>query len=310
VAQDKWTLLVLRGLDQPAKQYSLSPLLRKLTVAVGVTSAAVVVLSATVIGFGLLNQSQLADTEARNSTLEAGLAQLQAQIANLEATLDRVAEDDAHFRSLAGLETISPEVMAVGVGGPGLGTPESLPFSETDSETAMRIYSAVQGLSELERRAKLLSESLAEATDSVRNHRELLESTPSILPTEGWISSGFSESRVHPLHHLPMPHLGIDISAPAGTPIVAAAKGRVTRSSWVVGYGLTIEIDHGFGFTTLYSHASELVVQAGESVTRGQVIAKVGSTGTATAPNLHYEVKVDGIAQDPYRFILPNISRN
>ena len=278
--------------------------------AVGVTSAAVVVLSATVIGFGLLNQSQLADTEARNSTLEAGLAQLQAQIANLEATLDRVAEDDAHFRSLAGLETISPEVMAVGVGGPGLGTPESLPFSETDSETAMRIYSAVQGLSELERRAKLLSESLAEATDSVRNHRELLESTPSILPTEGWISSGFSESRVHPLHHLPMPHLGIDISAPSGTPIVAAAKGRVTRSSWVVGYGLTIEIDHGFGFTTLYSHASELVVQAGESVTRGQVIAKVGSTGTATAPNLHYEVKVDGIAQDPYRFILPNISRN
>ena len=310
MAQAKWTLLVLRGLDQPAKQYSLSPLLRKLTVAVGVTSAAVVVLSATVIGFGLLNQSQLADTEARNSTLEAGLAQLQAQIANLEATLDRVAEDDAHFRSLAGLETISPEVMAVGVGGPGLGTPESLPFSETDSETAMRIYSAVQGLSELERRAKLLSESLAEATDSVRNHRELLESTPSILPTEGWISSGFSESRVHPLHHLPMPHLGIDISAPAGTPIVAAAKGRVTRSSWVVGYGLTIEIDHGFGFTTLYSHASELVVQEGESVTRGQVIAKVGSTGTATAPNLHYEVKVDGIAQDPYRFILPNISRN
>ena len=278
--------------------------------AVGVTSAAVVVLSATVIGFGILNQSQLLDTEERNSTLEAGLAQLQAQIANLEATLDRVAEDDAHFRSLAGLETISPEVMAVGVGGPGLGTPESLPFSETDSETAMRIYSAVQGLSELERRAKLLSESLAEATDSVRNHRELLESTPSILPTEGWISSGFSESRVHPLHHLPMPHLGIDISAPAGTPIVAAAKGRVTRSSWVVGYGLTIEIDHGFGYTTLYSHASELVVQAGETVTRGQVIAKVGSTGTATAPNLHYEVKVDGIAQDPYRFILPNISRN
>jgi len=310
VAQDKWTLLVMRGLDQPAKQYSLSPLLRKLTVAVGVTSAAVVVLSATVIGFGILNQSQLLDTEERNSTLEAGLAQLQAQIANLEATLDRVAEDDAHFRSLAGLETISPEVMEVGVGGPGIGTPESLPFSETDSETAMRIYSAVHDLSELERRAKLLSESLTEATDSVRNHRELLESTPSILPTEGWISSGFSESRVHPLHHLPMPHLGIDISAPAGTPIVAAAKGRVTRSSWVVGYGLTIEIDHGFGYTTLYSHASELVVQAGETVTRGQVIAKVGSTGTATAPNLHYEVKVDGIAQDPYRFILPNISRN
>ena len=306
MAREKWTLLVMRGLDQPAKQYSLSPVLRKLIVAAGVASAVVVFLSASVIGVGLLNQSQLVDTEARNSTLEAGLAQLQAQIANLEATLDRVAEDDVHFRNLAGLETISPEVMEVGVGGPGMGMSESLPFSET----AIRIYSAAHDLSELERRAKLLSESLTEATDSVRNHRELLESTPSILPTEGWISSGFSKSRVHPLHHLPMPHLGIDISAPAGTPIVAAAKGRVTRSSWVVGYGLTIEIDHGFGFTTLYSHASELVVQAGENVTRGQVIAKVGSTGTATAPNLHYEVKVDGIAQDPYRFILPNLSQN
>jgi len=306
MAREKWTLLVMRGLDQPAKQYSLSPVLRKLIVAAGVASAVVVFLSASVIGVGVLNQSQLVDTEARNSTLEAGLAQLQAQIANLEATLDRVAEDDAHFRNLAGLEAISPEVMEVGVGGPGMGMSESLPFSET----AIRIYSAAHDLSELERRAKLLSESLTQATDSVRNHRELLESTPSILPTEGWISSGFSKSRVHPLHHLPMPHLGIDISAPAGTPIVAAAKGRVTRSSWVVGYGLTIEIDHGFGFITLYSHASELVVQVGEEVTRGQVIAKVGSTGTATAPNLHYEVKVDGIAQDPYRFILPNLSRN
>jgi len=306
MAREKWTLLVMRGLDQPAKQYSLSPVLRKLIVAAGVASAVVVFLSASVIGVGVLNQSQLVDTEARNSTLEAGLAQLQAQIANLEATLDRVAEDDAHFRNLAGLEAISPEVMEVGVGGPGMGMSESLPFSET----AIRIYSAAHDLSELERRAKLLSESLTEATDSIRNHRELLESTPSILPTEGWISSGFSKSRVHPLHHLPMPHLAIDISAPAGTPIVAAAKGRVTRSSWVVGYGLTIEIDHGFGFATLYSHASELVVQVGENVTRGQVIAKVGSTGTATAPNLHYEVKIDGIAQDPYRFILPNLRRN
>ena len=110
----------MRGLDQPAKQYSLSPLLRKLIVAAGVASAIVVFLSASVVGVGLLNQSQLADTEARNSTLEAGLAHLQEQIANLEATLDRVAEDDAHFRNLAGLETISPEVMKVGVGGPGI----------------------------------------------------------------------------------------------------------------------------------------------------------------------------------------------
>ena len=107
-----------------------------------------------------------------------------------------------------------------------------------------------------------------------------------------------------------MQEVGVDISAPTGTPILAAAKGRVLRSGWVVGYGLTVEIDHGYGFTTLYGHASKLIAQVGDEVVRGDVIAQVGSTGTTTAPNLHYEVKVNGIAQDPSRFILPDYVRN
>ena len=115
---------------------------------------------------------------------------------------------------------------------------------------------------------------------------------------------------MHPVHNRPLPHEGIDVSAPAGTPIFAAAKGRVIRSGWVVGYGLTVEIDHGFGFTTLYGHASKLIAAVGDEVTRGDVIAQVGSTGTTTAPNLHYEVKVSGIAQDPSLFILPDYIRN
>ena len=82
------------------------------------------------------------------------------------------------------------------------------------------------------------------------------------------------------------------------------------RSGWVVGYGLTVEIDHGFGFHTLYGHASKLIVQVGDEVTRGDVIAQVGSTGIATAPNLHYEVKVNGVPQDPSGFILPDYVRN
>ena len=310
MAREKWTFLVMRGLDRPARQYALSPRLLKLMAATGVTAAVTVLLSAAVISAGLLNQSDLVHLEARNSTLEAAMTQLQTQIEDLDAVLDRVAENDAHFRTLAGLESIDPDVMEAGVGGPGLRVPESLPLWEIDPETTERIYTTGSKLSALERRARLLSESLDEATDSVRNHRELLESTPSILPTQGWLSSRFSQSRVHPLHHRPLPHEGIDISAPAGTPIVAAAKGRITRSGWVVGYGLTIEIDHGFGFTTLYGHASELIAQVDDEVTRGQVIAQVGSSGTATAPNLHYEVRVDGIAQDPYRFILPDLIRN
>jgi murein DD-endopeptidase MepM/ murein hydrolase activator NlpD len=132
---------------------------------------------------------------------------------------------------------------------------------------------------------------------------------PSILPTAGWLSSRFSQARMHPIHNRPLPHEGVDISAPKDTPIFAAAKGRVLRAGWVVGYGLAVEIDHGFGFTTLYGHASRLIVQAGQEVVRGEMIARVGSTGLSTSSHLHYEVRVDGVPEDPTRYILPETLR-
>lgn len=310
MAGDRWTFLVMRGQDDPVQQYSISWRSLKLMAGAAVVASMMVVASAAVIALGSFNRAQTQSLEIRNHALESELAQFQARITDLERSLDRVAENDAHFRNLAGLEIIDPEVLQAGVGGPGLGVPQSSSLWATDSLTTKRIHATGYDLSALERRARLLSESLAEATVSVRNHRELLESTPSILPTEGWLSSRFSQSRMHPVHNRPLPHEGIDVSAPTGTPITAAAKGRVIRSGWIVGYGLTVEIDHGFGFTTLYGHASKLIAQVGDEVTRGEVIAQVGSTGITTAPNLHYEVKVNGVAQDPSDFILPDYIRN
>jgi murein DD-endopeptidase MepM/ murein hydrolase activator NlpD len=112
---------------------------------------------------------------------------------------------------------------------------------------------------------------------------------------------------MHPVHNRPLPHEGVDISARDGTPIFAAAKGRVIRAGWAVGYGLTVEIDHGFGFSTLYGHASKLLVKRGQLVERGDVIAQVGRTGIATSSHLHYEVSVNGKPRNPSDFILPNV---
>ena len=307
---DRWTFLVIRGQGDPVQQYSLSSRTLKFLAGASIVAAMTVVTSGAVIGTGAFDRMNTRNLQVRNDALVAELEQFQNRIADLESSLDRVAENDAQFRNLAGLEVIDPEVLQAGVGGPGLGVPEASLLWTTDSLTTKEIYATGYDLSALERRARLLSESLAEATDSVQAHRELLESTPSILPTRGWLSSRFSQSRMHPLHNRPLPHEGIDVSAPTGTPIAAAAKGRVIRAGWVVGYGLTIEIDHGFGFTTLYGHASKLIAQVGDEVTRGQVVAQVGSTGIATAPNLHYEVKVNGVAQDPSGFILPDYIRN
>lgn len=307
---ERWTFLVVRDEDSPVRQYSIS--MRRMRAVLVATSVLAVVVLGIVLSSGIegLARVQARQLRAENRALEAELARFDERMQELEATLDRVAENDANFRSIAGLEVIDPEVLQAGVGGPGLGSPEASPLWMVDSATAKTTFAAGYDLSALERRARLLSESLAEATDSVLAHRNLLESTPSILPTPGWLSSRFSQARMHPIHNRPLPHEGVDIAAPTGTPIFAAAKGRVVRAGWVVGYGLAVELDHGFGFSTLYGHASNVIVQAGQEVLRGELIARVGSTGISTSSHLHYEVRVNDVPQDPTTFILPETITN
>ncbi len=307
---DQWTFLVVRGEDRPVRQFTYSTRTIRCVIG-GVVFAVFAVLgTGLALGSDSVARLQARNLEARNRVLEGDLEEFQGRIQALESSLDQVAANDAHFRTIAGLEVIDPEVLEAGVGGPGLGVPEASPLWSTDSVTTKSIFATSYDLSALERRARLLSESLEEATDSVLAHRNLLESTPSILPTRGWLSSNFSQARMHPIHNRPLPHEGVDISAPKGTPIYAAAKGRVIRAGWVVGYGLAVEIDHGFGFTTLYGHASKLIAQTGQEVTRGAMIAQVGSTGISTSSHLHYEVRVNNVAQDPKLYILPEYVRN
>jgi murein DD-endopeptidase MepM/ murein hydrolase activator NlpD len=306
---EKWTFLVIRDEDSPVKQYTFSGRALRALAVVGSLFAVTVLGFAFSSGFEGLARLEARHLRARNSALQEELARFDNRIQSLESVLDRVAASDASFRSIAGLDVIDPEVLQAGVGGPGLGSPQASALWQVDSETAQAAFATSYDLSALERRARLLSESLEEATDSVLAHRDLLESMPSILPTAGWLSSRFSQARMHPIHNRPLPHEGVDIAAPKDTPIFAAAKGRVIRAGWVLGYGLTVEIDHGFGFTTLYGHASRVIVQLGQEVVRGEMIARVGSTGLSTSSHLHYEVKVDGVPEDPAGFILPETLR-
>ena len=306
---DRWTFLLVRDGLSTVKQYSLSSRLLRILVGGGLVAALILIGYTVTIGVDGYARLQSAQLDTRNTVLQDELRQFQTRVDHLESTLNRIAQNDARFRSIAGLESIDSEVLQAGVGGPGLVGPEAHSLWTIDPSISENLFEVSYDLNQLERRARLLSSSLEEATDSVLAHRDLLESTPSILPTPGWLSSSYSESRMHPIHNRPLPHPGVDISAPKGTSIYAAAKGRVIRAGWVVGYGLTIEIDHGFGYVTLYGHASELIASQSEEVQRGDVIARVGSTGIATSPHLHYEVRVQGIAQNPANFILPEYVR-
>ncbi|WP_296675914.1 M23 family metallopeptidase [Novosphingobium sp.] len=123
---------------------------------------------------------------------------------------------------------------------------------------------------------------------------------PAGMPVNAsYISSGFGV-RVHPLLGVARGHSGIDLPAAYGSPIRATSDGVVGSAGWRGGYGLAVQLDHGKGVASRYAHMSRMAVYAGQAVRRGDVIGYVGSTGLSTGPHLHYEIRVNGAAVNPY----------
>ena len=122
------------------------------------------------------------------------------------------------------------------------------------------------------------------------------------VPNYTRVSSHFGYRR-HPIRRTQEHHDGVDIAAPSGSDILAAEAGTVIFAGWSGGYGLTVIIDHGNNLHTLYAHNSRNLVSVGDVVTRGEVIARVGSTGVSTGPHLHFEVRVGGVPQNPRNWL-------
>jgi murein DD-endopeptidase MepM/ murein hydrolase activator NlpD len=149
-----------------------------------------------------------------------------------------------------------------------------------------------------------LHDSVSLLRAAVRHSEALEDSTPPlILPVSGRITSGFQRARLHPLLQIFRPHRGIDLSAPAGTPLVAPADGTVSFVGWRFGDGLTVQIAHRGGMTTLLGHCRRALVKVGEVVHRGETVATVGESGLATGPHVHFEVQLNGTPIDPLRYI-------
>jgi len=134
-------------------------------------------------------------------------------------------------------------------------------------------------------------------------------SIPSLMPVAvAGMSSGFG-MRVHPVLGGRRAHKGIDLAAPAGTPIHASADGEVSKAEWFSSYGLYVSLEHGGDIQTRYGHMSRLNVMAGQKVRKGDVIGYVGSTGRSTGPHLHYEVRIAGLAVNPVPYLQAEPSR-
>jgi murein DD-endopeptidase MepM/ murein hydrolase activator NlpD len=129
-----------------------------------------------------------------------------------------------------------------------------------------------------------------------------LADAPSMWPLEGRLGSGFG-SREDPINGEGAFHTGIDIDAPYGTPVRAAADGEVTGATMGAGYGRNVVLNHGHDVLTLYGHLSAIAVVPGQHVARGQVIGYVGQSGRATGPHLHYEVRVHSVPVNPHKYL-------
>ena len=304
MTNQRWTFLCVSEDERPVRQFTLpARALRYLPswVAGAVTVLAALVMIVAIDGSARLEMVKL---QGEKAAISRQVEAIQTRVSQVEGSLDGVIENDERFRLVAGLDPIDTEIFEVGVGGPGMTTLESDPLWVTDPVAAEDLFATSYDLGAIERRTALLSESMAEAMESLLANYARAAARPSIQPTAGRPSSSFSLARLHPIFNEERAHLGIDLAAVTGTPIWAAADGVVIYAGYKVGYGQTVDVDHGFGMMTRYAHAVETVVDSGQEVSRGDILAYVGESGWTTASHLHYEVWKDGIAQDPTEYIL------
>jgi murein DD-endopeptidase MepM/ murein hydrolase activator NlpD len=270
-------------------------------------AAGLVLAAAAGFGYGVLSKaldlSRLERLERANAALAQEVVHTKSLLRTVSDTVAAIMKRDELVRLLADLPPHDPDVLQAGIGGPASppGERELLLAGQPLGRDALSMRVDVEALI---RRANLLARSFAEATDSLRAHQDRLARTPSIMPTRGWLTSNFTQARMHPIFHEARRHDGIDIAARLGTPIVAPAGGLVIDVNTGDGYGKYVSIDHGYGVITRYAHCSKILVRIGQRVRRGDEIALVGNTGLSTSPHLHYEIEVNGKTVDPRKFIL------
>ncbi len=250
----------------------------------------------------------------KEKQLRREIAQLELQYKVLGSRMSRVDQvladlqekDDDIYRVIFEAEPIPTTVREAGFGGVNRYRElENLENSELVIETTKR-------LDRLTKELVVQSRSFDEVITLAKNKEEMLASIPAIQPVSNEklkrVASGFNY-RIHPIYKVRHFHTGIDFTAPRGTEVYATGDGVVDKVVMKKrGYGYHVVLDHGYGYKTLYAHMSKFKVRNGEKVKRGDVIGYVGSTGTSTAPHLHYEVIKSGKKINPMNFFFNDLT--
>ena len=280
---------------------------------------------------GKVSENQL--LRAENLELQNARHEAEQRFAHLDDELDRVKRLNSNLRhitaitdsdrKLAGLDAKgaggepamlpdNPQPAGVqappaNVGGPYTGTGQfagsdegRLHIPEIDGDEGQDLLGKLDTLG---KKVKVQEQEARALASYFQDQQALLAAAPSIWPVRGWVTSEYSV-RNDPYTGEKTMHEGMDIAAPAGTSVRAPADGTVVFNGVEGGYGHVLVIDHGYGIKTRFGHLSRIDVKLGEKVKRGEFVAAVGNTGRSTGPHVHYEVRVNGVADNPRKFLL------
>lgn len=238
-----------------------------------------------------------------NSDLSKQYAQLLEKYKKLDQRLTLINENSQTLRLANNLEPLDYEEFQYGIGGSA--------FKPLLSSSPGDLREFVENLEDYVNKVSLKIEletnNYKEIENAIKENEKLYDAIPAIRPSLGRIADDFG-LRMHPILKIRRMHNGLDIITDIGTDVFAPGGGVVSFAGRRGGYGITLEIDHGFGYSTIYAHLSKIIVKEGQKIKRGDLIAKTGNSGSlSTGPHLHYEVRHNSIPLNPYNFIYDDI---
>ena len=255
-----------------------------------------------ILGLGYDRMSMLA---MENRLLKEQISDLHDTMGLVEKSLEKLSVRGNELRLKANLSSIDNDTREASVGGATVAAANA--FITGD---AGRILQDAEGLiQKLTREVKLQRSSYEEIEKQLRFNKQYFTHMPAIKPMGGYYSINGFGMRIHPVLQVYRMHEGVDIINDDGTKIYAAGDGVVRFAGRTQGgYGVVIEVSHGYGYSTLYAHLSKVLVQPGRTVKRGELIGLSGRSGLVSGPHLHYEVRKNGVRQNPVDFFFDDVN--
>jgi len=248
------------------------------------------------------SDNKISSLKSSNNELKEKIAEYNKKFADLKDKIDDLGKKNNDFRLLANLTPLKDE--DYGIGGSVF---ENTNYSSSN-ELRKLLDNMDRTIENINLKVNLERNSFGEIQTTFDNNQKLYEAMPAIVPANGNIGDEFG-MRFHPILKIRRMHNGIDIVNDVGTQIFAPGKGTVSFVGWRTGLGHTVEIDHGFGYITVYGHLRSAMVKERQIVSRGDLIALMGNSGElTTGSHLHYEIWHNGIALDPRNFIFEDLS--